>query len=213
MQDFPANSRRAQERSAGPPEDKADRRVEQITSVDASVRKRGLGRKFRETFIGGTARGAAEYAFTDIVIPEVRDLIFNTLQTGLERYFFGESRGGRRSSSGPPSGYSDVGRVNYAGYSKPQGTRVLSQRSRARHDFGEIVIPDQAEANDVLDRLYEELSRFGEVKVAVLYELTGIQTTHADHNWGWTSLRGARARRLRSGDYLLDLPDPEPLGR
>jgi hypothetical protein len=86
-------------------------------------------------------------------------------------------------------------------------------KSRTRHDFGEIEIPNRQEAEEVLDRLYDILSRYGSVPVADLYELTGIHSSHADHKWGWTSLRGAKIRTMRNGGYLLDLPNPEPLDR
>ena len=212
MQDFPGNSRRAKEESDEPP---GPKRIEQITSTDAEYRQRGLGRKVKDTFIGGTARGAVEYVVTDVVVPTVRDLLFESFQSGMERLIFGESRIRRGSS---PSGYpstSNRPHVNYAGMSSnhPTATRTLSQRSRARHDFGEIVIQDRREAADVLDVMYEELSRYGTVTVAFLYGLTGIQSSHADHKWGWTSLRGAKVATMRHGGYLLDLPQPEPLDR
>jgi hypothetical protein len=213
MQEFPANSRKAQDRTEGPPMDERPK-VEQVTSATAQQRKPGLGRKFRETFINGTARGAAEYVVADVIVPTIRDLIFEAFQGGLEKLVYGESRVKRSGTS--LGGYSSVGHVNYQGMSSnkpPTMTRSLSQRSRSRHDFGEILIQNRQEAEDVLDRLYEELSRYGRVEVAVLYELTGIQSSHADLNWGWTSLRGAKVAKLRTGGYLLDLPEPQPLGR
>jgi hypothetical protein len=214
MEDFPANSAKARVRSDGPPQEEP-KKVEQVTSATAVRRKRRLGRQFKETFISGSARGAVEYMATDVIVPAIRDTLFDAIQGGIERLIYGDSRGIRRS--GPPSGYPSPGpQVNYAGMStnKPPTNRALSQRSRARHNFGEIIIQNRQEAEDVLDRLYDELSRYGSVTVAVLYELTGIQSSHTDHRWGWTSLRGARVRALtRTGGYLIDLPDPQPLDR
>jgi len=43
------------------------------------------------------------------------------------------------------------------------------------------------------------------------YELVGLDSTHTDHKWGWEELTGAGVSRIRGG-YLLDLPEPEPLG-
>jgi hypothetical protein len=212
MQDFPGNSRRAQEGSDEPP---GLKRIEQITSTDAEYRERGLGRKVKDTFIGGTARGAVEYVVADVVVPTIRDLLFESFQSGMERWVFGESRIRRGSPSPGYSNTSNRPHVNYSGMStnQPTATRALSQRSRARHDFGEIVIQDRREASDVLDVMYDELSRYGSVTVAVLYALTGIQSSHTDHKWGWTSLRGASVARMGKGGYLLDLPTPEPLDR
>jgi hypothetical protein len=50
------------------------------------------------------------------------------------------------------------------------------------------------------------------MNVADLYELTGLESNHTDMKWGWTQLRGAKAVRLRTGGFLLDLPEPQPLG-
>jgi hypothetical protein len=218
MQDFPANSQKAKTRSEAPPMPGERPEIKRVTSAEAVRRKRGLGRQFKETFIGGSSRMALEYMVTDIVVPAVRDTIFEALQGGLDRLIYGESRIRR---GGPPSSYSsysNVGHVNYQSMStptrtsKPPGSRMLSRQSRARQSFDEIVIPNRAEAEEVLDRMYDELSRYGSVPVSVLYELTGIQSSHTDHKWGWTQLRGARVATLpRSGGYLLDLPEPEPL--
>ena len=89
MQDFPGNRWRAQEGSDEPP---GPKRIEQITSADAEYRERGLGRKVKDTFIGGTARGAVEYVVADVVVPTIRDLLFESFQSGMERLIFGESR-------------------------------------------------------------------------------------------------------------------------
>jgi hypothetical protein len=215
MQEFPANSQKAKTRSEGPIPEGRPEKIERVTSVEAKRRKRGLGRQFKDTFIGGTAQGAFDYMVTDVVVPAIRDTIFDAIQGGLDRLIYGEGRPRRGT---PPSYYSsNPPKVNYQGYmnspppNRPPPSRMLSRRSRARQDFDEIVIPNRAEAEEVLDRMYDELSRYGMVTVAVLYELTGIQSSHTDHKWGWTQLRGARVRTLRDGGYLLELPEPEAL--
>lgn len=207
MQDFPANSQRAKARPESEP-----RRIERVTTAEAKQRKTPLGRKFKETFIGGSMRMAAEYIITEVVVPSIQETLIEAFQGGVERLIRGDSHRPRR---GVPSPYANVGRVNYQGMSsatKPPPTRQLSQRSRTRHDFGELIIQSRPEATEVLDQMYEILSRTGVVLVHDLYSLTGIQTSHADYKWGWTQLRGARVVPMRGGTgYLLDLPEPQPL--
>ncbi len=98
--------------------------------------------------------------------------------------------------------------MNYSGISKPKPQpgpqRMLSRASRARHDFSDLIIPSRQEAEEVIDQLFEVMSRHGSVSVADLYELTDIQSSHTDMKWGWTNLRGAKAgsptyRRLSFG--------------
>src|SRR3954451_2689442 len=213
MQDFPPDSAKARERSQGPPSDERRTKIEQVTSATAEQRKKGLGGRFKETFIGGSARDAGEYMMMEVIIPSVRDLMAEAVHSLTDRMIYGNQRPRRGTTT---SSYSGLGHVDYQGMSRsnrPPTTRTLSQTSRARHDFGEIVIPNRQEAEEVLDRLYDVLSQYGSVPVANLYALTGIQSSHADHKWGWTSLRGAKVARLRNGGYLLDLPNPEPLDR
>lgn len=213
MQDFPANSQKAKARSDEPMLDDRPEKIERVTSAQAERRPKGLGRKFKETFIGGSTRMAVEYMVVDVVIPAIQDTMIDAFQGGVERLIRGETRS-RRSST--PSTYSNVGHVNYKGMSemtrvKPAAPRTLSRRSRSQQTFDEIVIPSRTEAETVLDQMFDILSRYGMVTVAELYEMTGIQSSHTDHKWGWTKMPGAKVARLRNGGYLLDLPEPEAL--
>lgn len=214
MQDFPANSKKAKDRPEAPtPEDRP--KIEPITSAETRRRKRGVGKQFKQTFINGNARSAVEYVVTDVVVPAVRDTMFEAFQSGLERLIYGESARPRRG--GTTSGYPAPGKFNYANIStaKPSAhqpqQRMISRRSRSQHDFGEIVIATRREANEVIESMFEYLSRYGSVTVANLYALTDIQGSHVDTKWGWTSLQGSKAVPTRQGGYVLDLPEPEPL--
>lgn len=211
MKDFPGNSQRAKVRSEVPKSEEGPK-VERITTAVADQRKRGLGQKFKGAFINGSARDTADYIVTDVVIPAIRDTLFEAFEGGLHRLIYGDSTRTRRSTA--PSAYSNVGRVDYSSISRPpapaQAPRMLSRRARHQQDFGEIIIESRREAEEVLDQMYECLSRFGEVSVADLYIMTGIASSHVDHKWGWTSLQGAKLVR-RGQRFLLDLPEPQDL--
>lgn len=107
-----------------------------------------------------------------------------------------------------PTGY-----VQYHRMSQPAQAPqpVMSRRARARHDFDEIVLTSRAEAEDVIDRLFDLVGKYDTASVADLYELVGFDSAHTDYKWGWTDLRGAGVAKVREG-YLLDLPDPTPIG-
>lgn len=219
MQDFPGNSAKARVRSEGPQPSGRPERIERITSAEADRRKVGVGRRFKETVIHGDARMAADYALTDIIIPAIRDLMFDAIQGSLDRWIYGESRRGFRRGGGgfsqTPTYPNGAPRVDYGSYSSGRpptsSPRMLSRQSRTRHDFDEIVIYSRAEAEEVLERMYEFIERYGMVTVYELYAMTGIAASHTDHKWGWTSLRNAKIIRQRNGGFLLDLPEPEAL--
>lgn len=206
MEDFPTNSQ-----TARIPREK----VERVTSAEAVRRKRGLGQKFKETFMPGDARSVSEHVVQSVILPGVRDLLFDTLSDAIERMFFGDTRRPRTGGSSITTNY---GRIDYptaynrmsapTARSQPQ-QRMLSRGARARHNFDDLIIPSRQEAEEVLDRMFDMLSKYGRVEVSVLYELTGIQSSHTDMKWGWTDLRGAKAVKLRNGGFLLNLPEPE----
>lgn len=192
-----------------------EKKVERVTSAQATRRKKPLGKQFSKTFIGGDAKTAMHYVVFDVLIPAAKDALADAGSQGLERLIFGESRSKRGRGATPMSGatgYVSYNRMGMGGNERPALPKQLSRRARSQHDFDEIVLPSRTEAEEVLDRLFDLVSRYDSATVADLYELTGLEGTHTDNKWGWTNLRGASVTRVRGNGYLLDLPDPEPLG-
>jgi hypothetical protein len=207
--DYPPNS----DASKRSPLD--DKKVERVTSGEAKRKKKSLGKQFKETFVGGDARTASRYVVMDVLIPAARDMIVDAGVAGIEKLIFGESRR-RRGSTPPPSGPSGYFSYNRQYAPPPQSRttgpdRAMSRRARAAHDFDEIILESRGEAEEVINRLFEIVSRYESATVADLYELVGLASVHTDHKWGWTNIRGAGVSRVRDG-YLLDLPEPQPLG-
>lgn len=207
MEQFPPNSAKARAADRGP------RRVERVTST-AVRRRRPLGKQFRHTFFGGDARTAVEYMIVEVLIPAAKEAMVDAASSGFEKLIYGESR--RKRGQGPLAGALGYVSYNRMGAQRgPAPTAVpqrMSRPARARHAFDEIVISSRTEAEEVLDRMYDLLSRYDSVTVADLYELTGIEPSHTDYKWGWSDLHGSSIGRVRGSGYVLDLPEPEPLG-
>lgn len=202
MEQFPANSKKAKV------EPEVKKKVERVTSGEAKIRKKPLSKQFASTFIGGDARSAGEYMIFNVLVPAAKDALADAFSQGFEKLIFGESRTGRRSPVSQVPGHISYNR--FSGANKmPQARQSLSRRARANHEFGEIVLQSRAEAEQVIERLFDIVERYDTASVADLYELIGITGTHTDHKWGWSELRGADVARIRDG-YLLDLPEPEP---
>lgn len=200
--DLPPNSDKIKKTPA--PE---DRKVDQVTSEPAKLRKKSLGKKFKETFIGGDAKEAGKYAILNVLVPAAKDAVADALTQGFEKVIFGESRGGprRRPPTGGNSGY-----VAYNRMSRGENPRSMSSRARANHDFGEIILPTRQDCDDVLDALFNIAGKYESVTVAELYDLVGIRSTSVDRTWGWTDLRGTGIAKVREG-FMLDISDPEEL--
>lgn len=203
--EFPPNSEKSKRDSP------KEKNIAPIISGGAVRRKKSLRKQFSETFVAGDAKSAVRYVVMDVLLPAAKDMIVEAGSQGIEKLIYGENR--RRGSTRPqsgPTGYVSYNRYSHqmGGHSSPQ--RAMSRQARARHNFDEIVLDQRAEAEEVIDRLFELVSIYESATVADLYELVGLSSTHTDHKWGWTDLMGAGVSRIRGG-YLLDLPDPEPL--
>lgn len=208
MEQFPPNSEKS--RATGP------KRVERVTS-DGAVRRRKqpLGRQFRQVFFQGEEpRMAMGYMVEHAVVPALKEMTLDAVTSLFERMIYGNTRSNRRSApTSGPLGYVAYNRMQRG--PEPPTARAptqLSRPSRMRHAFDEIVINTRPEAEEVLDRMFDLISRYDAATVADLYELTGISSSHADHKWGWEDLRGSNVGRVRGGGYLLELPEPTPLG-
>jgi hypothetical protein len=211
MEPFPPNSRKAGQQTQQAKKEK----VERVTSANAVRRRKPLGKKFSQVFIGGDAKTALEYMFLQVLIPAAKEAIVEAASSGFEKLVYGDSRPRRHRMGTPTSG--PMGHVAYHRMSSASRHEdrpstlpsMLPRRTRSRHDFDDIVINSRQEAEEVLGRLYDLISKYHSATVADLYELTGLQSSHTDHKWGWTALPGAAIGRVRGGGYLLDLPEPE----
>ena len=74
----------------------------------------------------------------------------------------------------------------------------------------DLIIASRAEAEQVLDEMYELLDTYKQVTVADFYDMLGISSEFTDNKYGWTNLNGARVIRVRDG-YRIDLPREQVL--
>lgn len=215
MDEFPSNSRK-------PPilKEESKKKIEKVTTGEVTRRKQTLSRRFISTFIGGDAKQAWVAVVTDVLVPAAKDMAADALSQGFERMIYGEARSrSRRPSTGfGYQGYTSPSHISYNRFASnnqrntPQEGRrpPISSQARSSHNFDEIVLSTRVEAEEVVDRLFDLVSRYESATVADLYELVGITGEYTDEKWGWTDIRGTDVSRIRDG-YLLNLPKPEPL--
>lgn len=212
---YPSNNTDKTEEKKVPTEPKVEdkttdeKKVYKVVEGDVIRRK-----KTKSSAILETLQGAWGYVSTDVLLPAAKDMLSDAVAQGVDQVLFGEPRTTKRSRT---RGGSSNGTVSYHKYSsrnkEPGPNRrepTISNRARATHDFDEIILATRIEAEEVIDRLFDLVSRYEIASVADLYELVGAQGKYTDSSWGWYDLRGATVRRTRSG-YLLDLPAPEHL--
>lgn len=213
--EFPGNSRR--ERTA--PQERKDesKNIEAVVTEGVVVRKKPVGKRFLETFLGDSAQNVVRHVLMDVLLPAAKDMVADAVSQGVERLIFGEARSAsRRTGVRPGSGgaWTSYNRFNSGGSGPLPGRRdeprSISHQARVEQNFDEIVLRTRVEATTVIERLYDLVDRYGMVTVGDLLSLVGATPKYTDENWGWTDLRGAKVERISDG-YLLDLPRPEVL--
>lgn len=209
MEEFPGN-RQQRQRGQGDRPPNQSKKVERVVQSEVTRRKKPFSRRLVETFVGGDARGVWGYVAFDVLIPAAKDAIADAFTQGIEKMLFPDSsprgRGRRRPGDGSYVSYN-----RYSDRGHRDEPRHLSRRSRAAHDFDEIILATRVEAEEVIDQLFELVSKYDVASVSDLYNLVGVTGNFTDEKWGWTDIRGAGVTRLRNGEYLLDLPRPEPI--
>jgi len=126
----------------------------------------------------------------DIIVPTLKDTIMDALNTAMY---------GTKSSKYPryPSR-----RVDY---------RSL-KRNREIYELDDMYFPTLEEAKEVLERLQEYASEFGQVTVGYLYELIGETSPYTAEYYGWRRIDLEDTEIPKEGGaYMLKLPNPTRL--
>jgi len=204
MPDFPSNSK------SQPPKSATDKGVEQVVTSEAASRKKSLGRRLRDLFIGGDSKSVVNYVVMEVLIPQAKDMLAEAASTGFERLIYGESRPRRPYGSRPNV---TPGPTNYTRYAdrgnNPIGRHGVAERqpnaALRTQNIDDILLATRVEADAVVDRMYDILDNYESVSVADLHGLLGWSSNYTDQKWGWTDLHGTVVRRAREG-YIIDLP-------
>lgn len=174
------------------------------------IRKKSLGRRFTETFIGDDIDSVKEYVKTDVVIPAIKNLIFESVTNALQMMLW-NNVGQPIKRKGEQREYNEFYK------SKSYNVSASANRSpRDRFDFYDIVFKSKFDAEKALSLLYEYVDTYGHATVADYYNSipqevlknAGIMSSvYTDNDWGWRDLNNIRIQPVRGG-YILTLPRP-----
>lgn len=209
--DFPSNSKRSKEDAQEPPE----KNISKVITGKVIQRKKSLGKKFAEMVMkdeGSDMNSVVSYIIQDILLPGAKNIILDLVTGGLEMKFFGTASG-KRSRSGRDKGYTNYNSVSKTSYRTANDRdvrderRTITDRSKALHNFDEIVFDNRGDAEEVLSTLVDLIKDYDMASVADLYASVDIVSSFTDNKYGWDDLAGVRPVRVRNG-YVLDLPKP-----
>jgi hypothetical protein len=214
MQDFPANSHKSKEPAEGPDKGSEPKKIEKIVTGPVTKQKRSVGIRFKEVFFGGEFKSATRYIGADVLLPALRNLVVDAVESGIKRMVYGEGNFTRgRSQANTPTEYrprtvynSPIDRSRSRAYLPDQPPHQLPSRGGNE----DLVLVSREEAQAVLEQLGAIIERYDVVSVADLYETVGLPSTHVDNKWGWASLNNSVIRQVRNG-FLLELPRPQEI--
>lgn len=194
--DYTPNSHRFKEeqKQAAPKEKK----VEKVVTGKVRVKKKNNLTKLADVFISEDISNVKSYILMDVLVPTIKKAISDTIKNSTDMIF---GTGKPKSSSSSPY-------VSYRQYSDSSSDRTYTpeNRSRSMYDYNDVELESYDEAKEVLDRLDELISAYGNASVADFYDLVDIKCNYTDNKYGWTNLSTADIVRARGGRYRIRLP-------
>lgn len=205
MEEFRGNSNRSKEPTA------KRTKSDPVIARPPVERKPSVWSRTRSLFVGDGSENIPEFVVLDVVIPAIKDLLYDVVTEGSHRALFGSGSMGRgRSGRSSSSTYQQYNRPVTRRNDPPPERPALERKERATHDFSRLTFRKIGEAEAIIDRLSELISQYGSARVSDFYDAIGLTADFTDEGFGWTDIRHARIRRVRDG-YILDLPRTQQL--
>ena len=186
-----------------------------IVSAPVKKQKKGLVERLVVGILGPDGLPAiGDYLGKEIVLPAVKNIIVDSITSGINMAMFGDGRGSNahiRGHGPRPSGMAGAPRTNYTNRYMPsqpptQSTQAVPVRDRLSRVV-DYIIPDRNECLQVLDNLMEQADAYDTVSIADYYDLIGVETQYTDNTYGWTVDEIHKAQMLPTrGGFIIKLP-------
>lgn len=201
-------TRQAAAEKATPPEER-----EAVTSVvhgKVIQKKPNIFKRVARGMVADDVTNVGDFVLADVVMPAVRNLMYDIVSQGTHRVLFGTARGRRTMAPGYAGPTTSLKTAYNRVSSDPEPARTMSRADQASHNFDELILGTHQEAMEVLENLAARIDRYGSATVSDLYGYMGVTGSFADQKYGWTNLGNADVRQIRRG-FILDLPRPTVL--
>ena len=187
--------------------------------VKLRTKKRGIGQKFKDTFIKGDIEEVTAGIVSEFLIPYILNGVTDMCHSFIDGMFNGEG-----------AGYYSGGYTNYAKRKKKSngstsnGGMKRTNGSKKTRQLDDVLFDSQRDAKMVLKLMQEALEdgHHDSVSLTDFYdfyeEVTGDTIAHdsPEARWGWYDLEGVNVLRTRDEDggiaYYIKLPKAEYLG-
>jgi hypothetical protein len=212
--DYQGNSKNAKDKETAKsiPAD-GPKKIERIVATPVVVKKRGLGRKFKDLFIAADFKTTAVSVAMGVLVPAAKNMLLDAINKGSETIILGESAT-RRRTIGSNSRITYNSPPSRTGWGSPlRNAPPISPEPRQlapRMASMDLILSTKEEADLVVENMNNVVDQYNVVSLADLKDMIGESTTHVDQKWGWMDLRGTKVIQVREG-YLIDLPPVEAI--
>lgn len=188
-------------------EEKKREKVQRVTSGKVSVRKQSALKKFTSSLFASNSKSIKDYILEDILIPNIKDLLYSMGVGSLGMLLLGEDDVAKRSKR---SGYS-YDKPSYA--SSSVHSSVKRNRRPAENpqmDFREVTFETKEDAEDVLYAMKGYIEEYGSISLLIFYEMAGVDMERVgfrDDDYGWFGVENARVlydHRIK--EWYITLP-------
>lgn len=177
------------------------------------TKKPGLLSRTGNLFFGEEGfKGFTGHLIHEVIVPNMQNLLVDTLTDGIQRAVFGsvyyDSRSRRRGSNVRYiDDYRGRGRISSYDYDREYDRRPNRSRGNTRSDrVMRVEFTDYDDAKNVLTQMIDIVDAYQSVPVADYYELSDVPSKFTDHSWGWDNLDGARVVSTRDRKWIIELP-------
>lgn len=194
MEDFKGNSHVSKN---------APEQVKAITS-NVTVKKQSEIGKFGKSIISEDIGNVGKKLTADVLVPGIKKLLNDIGTNFISWIIYGVK--------GAPSNKSSINgltRISYSSmYDKPLNSTSIQKATLFTLD--EIEFDDRGEAEVVLLKLKEYISRYGMVSAGVFYQMVQQPYTFTAEKYGWRDLSTATIGR-KGEKYVISFPRMSPL--
>lgn len=201
MANYPGNSHKSKDENTKPA---GEKQIKKLVTKPAKTKKKGELRKFAEEFIVDDVKNIKSYVLTDVLIPTIKDTIWDIITNTLDMFLFDGSKDHRKSRKASP-------KISYRDYYDSKNDRGRKYDVRERFDFDDLEFDSRGEADAVLTGMLETIDNYGVVTVSDMYDMADVTAPYTGNRYGWTSLRNAEVVRVRNA-YIIKLPKAKPIG-
>lgn len=178
--------------------------VKKVVKAPVKVKKKNELRKLSDIFIAEDASNVKSYVFMDVIVPAIKNALYDVVVGGVGMMLGKGPRGGKQIG-----GLTE--RTSYGSFYN-SGREYEAPKARTTFNIEGIEFKTRGDAELVLDALFRELANYTVVRVSDFYEFAGLTAPYTANDYGWTRLSSAEVVRGRDG-YYIKMPRPMSIER